>query len=219
MVVASNAAKVCAMEGRRQYHSRVREASAQRTRELIRDAATALFIRDGYVKATVKQIAASAGVADRTVFTAFPGGKLEIFEAALAAALDAEEAPLGAPNLASDPDDVRRIVSQIVAQGIGLLERAGALMMVAVESSGADADMRRLSEESSDQSAVNAMSIAEGLSEHGLLRPEISLEKAAGILAAFVSPQLHQQLRRVSGWDVDAYRGWLEFNIRQNLMY
>ena len=74
MVVASNAAKVCAMEGRRQYHSRVREASAQRTRELIRDAATALFIRDGYVKATVKQIAASAGVADRTVFTAFPAG-------------------------------------------------------------------------------------------------------------------------------------------------
>ncbi len=95
----------------------MREASAQRTRELIRDAATALFVRDGYVSATVKQIAASAGVADRTVFTAFPGGKLEIFEAALAAALDAEEVPLGAPNLASDPpDDVRRIVSQIVAQ-------------------------------------------------------------------------------------------------------
>ncbi|XGU20488.1 TetR/AcrR family transcriptional regulator [Rhodococcus sp. 3Y1] len=68
----------------------MREASAQRTRELIRDAATALFVRDGYVSATVKQIAASAGVADRTVFTAFPGGKLEIFEAALAAALDAE---------------------------------------------------------------------------------------------------------------------------------
>ncbi|MFI5435495.1 TetR/AcrR family transcriptional regulator [Rhodococcus baikonurensis] len=207
------------MEGKRQYHSRVREASAQRTKELIRDAATTLFVREGYVSATVKQIADAAGVANRTVFTAFPGGKLEIFEAALAAALDAEPFPLGAPSSASDPDDVRRIVSQIVAQGIGMLERAGALMMVTVESSGADSDMRRLSEESAEQSAANAMSIAEGLSEHGLLRPEISLEKAAGILAAFVSPQLHQQLRRVSGWDLDAYRSWLEFNIRQNLMY
>src|SRR3546814_18628283 len=108
MVVASNAAKVCAMEGRRQYHSRVREASAQRTRELIRDAATALFIRDGYVKATVKQIAASAGVDDRTVFPAFPGGKLENFEAAIAAAPDSDEVPPGAPHLTSDPDHVPR---------------------------------------------------------------------------------------------------------------
>ncbi|WP_374230458.1 TetR/AcrR family transcriptional regulator [Rhodococcus sp. ARC_M6] len=206
---------------KRHYSSQVRIDAARRTRELIRDAGAALFVEKGYVGATAKDIASVAGVAPRTVFTAYPGGKLEIFEAALAHALDADldTSGSGVRTNASDPDDVRRLVSQIVEQGIGLLERAGMLMMVAVESSGADADMRRLALETSDQSSVNAMSIAEGLAEHGLIRRDISVEKAAGVLTALVSPQLHQQLRRTSGWGIDDYRSWLEFNIRANLMY
>lgn len=207
------------MDGKRRYRSRVREESARRTRELIRDAGADLFVRQGYVSTTVKQIADAAGVANRTVFTAFPGGKLEIFEAALTAALDSEGAELRVHSGGSTADDVGRIVTQIVAQGIALLERAGALMMVAVESAGADPDMRRLSQDSAQQSAVNAMSIAEGLSEHGLLRSEISVDKAAGVLSAFVSPHLHHHMRQVGRWDVDDYRVWLEFNIRRNLMY
>ncbi|MDI9914181.1 TetR/AcrR family transcriptional regulator [Rhodococcus sp. IEGM 1379] len=209
------------MSEKRHYSSQVRIDAARRTRELIRDAGAALFVEKGYVGATAKDIASVAGVAPRTVFTAYPGGKLEIFEAALAHALDADldTSDSGVRAIASDPDDVRRLVSQIVEQGIGLLERAGTLMMVAVESSGADAEMRRLALETSEQSSVNAMSIAEGLAEHGLIRRDISVEKAAGVLAALVSPQLHQQLRSTSGWGIDDYRSWLEFNIRANLMY
>ncbi|MGC0364439.1 AcrR family transcriptional regulator [Rhodococcus sp. 27YEA15] len=208
------------MDDKRAYRSRVREDAARRTHDLIRDGAAVLFLRNGYVSTTAKEIAEEAGVATRTVFTAYPGGKREVFEAVLAAALEQDSPPIPEPtDNGADPDEVRRIVAQIVTQGIGLLERAGALMMVAVESSGADPDMRRLAQETAEQSAENAASIAEGLAEHGLLRSDISLDKAATILAAFVSPQLHQQMRRFGGWDVDDYRTWVEFNIRRNLMY
>lgn len=209
------------MTEKRQYHSRVRTDAALRTRELIRDAGAELFIDKGYVSSTAKAIADAAGVAHRTVFTVFPGGKLEIFEAALSHALEADSAVTGASSRRdpSDPDDVRRLVAQIVEQSIELLERAGPLMMAAVESSGADADMRRLSTETAEQSSANALSIAEGLADHGLLRQDISVEKAAGVLASLVSPNIHQQLRILGGWDIQDYRGWLEFNIRTNLMY
>ncbi|WP_336880950.1 TetR/AcrR family transcriptional regulator [Rhodococcus globerulus] len=206
---------------KRHYQSKVRGDAARRTRELIRDAGAALFVDKGYVSATAKDIADAAGVAPRTVFTAFPGGKLEIFEAAFSHALEAESGDDSAPVRRdhSDPDDVRRLVAQIVEQSVGLLERAGPLMMTAVQSSGADADMRRLAAESSEQSFANATSIAEGLSEHGLLRNDISVDKASGVLAALVSPHVHQQLRSIGGWNVGDYREWLEFAIRTNLMY
>ncbi|MGG7102704.1 TetR/AcrR family transcriptional regulator [Rhodococcus sp. 24CO] len=206
---------------KRRYQSKVRGDAARRTRELIRDAGAALFVDKGYVSASAKDIADAAGVAPRTVFTAFPGGKLEIFEAAFSHALEAESVDDSAPVRRdhSGPDDVRRLVAQIVEQSIGLLERAGPLMMTAVQSSGADADMRRLAAESSEQSFANATSIAEGLAEHGLLRNDISVDKASGVLAALVSPHVHQQLRSIGGWNVNDYREWLEFAIRTNLMY
>lgn len=208
------------MTEKRQYHSRIRHEAALRTRDLIRNAAAELFVDKGYVSSTARDIADAAGVAPRTVFTVFPGGKLEMYEAALSHALEADSpCDVGPDRDPADPDDVRRLVAQIVAQSIGLLERAGPLMMAAVQSSGADPEMRRLSAETSEQSTANAVSIAKGLAAHGLLRRDISVKKAAGVLAALVSPHIHQQLRHISGWDVQAYRQWLEFTIRTNLMY
>lgn len=67
----------------RTYISPLREEAARRTRSAIREAGARLFVRNGYVSTTVRQIAEEAGVAVRTVFTAFPGGKAELFREAL----------------------------------------------------------------------------------------------------------------------------------------
>ena len=98
-------------------------------------------------------------------------------------------------------------------------ERAGTLMTTSIESSGADDDMRRFADEGARASAENAMTLAEGLAAHELLRPEISVQRAADVLFTVVSPQVYSMLRRQCGWDVDEYRNWVKATIRANLLH
>lgn len=209
---------------RRRYISPLREESARRTRETIRDAAARLFVRDGYVSTTVKNIADEAGVAVRTVFTAFPGGKAEIFREALDHAVAGDGDPRAAT---SDPEPhkgsgtvshVDLVVEQLVRYGTAMLERAGGLLMTSVESSGADPDMRRFAADDAKATAENARTLAEGLEHAGWLREDVTVEHAADVLFTLSSPQVHALLRRECGWDVDRYRQWLSGTLRTTLL-
>ncbi|KOS53990.1 TetR/AcrR family transcriptional regulator [Rhodococcus rhodochrous] len=213
---------------KRTYSSPLREEAARRTRATIVDAAARLFVDRGYVSTTVRQIAETAGVAVRTVFTAFPGGKSELFREALDAAVTGGSAA-DEPGSGREPrpgrgasgtagSDAERIVEQVVRYGADLLERAGGLLMTSVESSGADPDMRRFADEDARATADNARTIAEGLRRHGLLRDDVSVEHAAHVFYTLGSPQVHALLRRDCGWDVDEYRAWLTATLRATLL-
>lgn len=56
----------------RQYTSPLRQERAKQTRLAIIEAALQLFLERGYGQTSIRQIAESAGVAERTVYTAFP---------------------------------------------------------------------------------------------------------------------------------------------------
>lgn len=211
---------------RRHYVSPLREEAARRTRVLIRDAAAGLFERNGYVSTTVKQIAAEAGVAVRTVFTAFPGGKAELFrdalDTAVAGDVDAERTGID-DGTQRDPGGRERthvdlVVEQVVAYGADMLERAGGLLMTSIESSGADPDMRRFAAEDARATAENARTIAEGLDHAGWLREGVTVEHAADVLFTLSSPQVHALLRRDCGWDAARYRAWLADTLRRTLL-
>lgn len=206
---------------KRPYTSPLREQSARRTRILIRDAAARLFLERGYVRTTVRHIADAAGVAVRTVFSAFPGGKVELFHEALAAAIESRSeivSPVVESAAVSESDQVDRIVNEVVGYSSEVLERAGGLMLASIESSGADEDMRRFAEETARASAENASTLAEGLAEQELLRPEISVQRAADVLFTVVSPQIHSILRHHCGWSIDEYRNWVTETIRASLL-
>lgn len=209
------------VDAKRSYRSPLREESARRTREQIRDAAADLFVERGYVSTTIRNVADAAGVAVRTVFSTFPGGKVELFHEALRAAIDGDaESDSVTERLTAEAygDDADRILDAVVGYGADLLERAGRLLLTAIESAGADEDMRSFALEGAQETASNAMSIAEGLAAHDLLRPEISVQHAADVLCTVVSPQVHASLRRQCGWDVDEYRGWVKATIRASLL-
>src|SRR3954447_6218879 len=59
-------------EVKRPYSSAVRAEQALHTRRRIRAAAEALFLRGGYAATSMKQVAAEAGVAERTLYLNFP---------------------------------------------------------------------------------------------------------------------------------------------------
>ena len=203
---------------KRPYSSPLRAESARRTRLLVRDAAARLFVERGYVSTTVRNVAEAAGVSTRTVFTAFPGGKAELFHEALHTAVDGDTAATHTP-APRDGDPVERILDQMVGFSTDVLERAGTLMTTSIESSGADDDMRRFADEGARASAENAMTLAEGLAAHELLRPELSVQRAADVLFTVVSPQVYSMLRRQCGWDVVEYRNWVKATIRASLLH
>jgi AcrR family transcriptional regulator len=204
----------------RTYVSPLREEAARRTRIAIREAGARLFVRNGYVSTTVRQIAEEAGVAVRTVFTAFPGGKAELFREALdeAVAGDTDTATVRRPVGRAGGTEADLIVEQVVGYGADMLERAGGLLMTSVESAGADPDMRRFAHEDARATAVNARTIAEGLHRSGWLRDGVEVDHAADVLYTLSSPQVHALLRRDCGWDVDRYRTWLAETLQTTLL-
>lgn len=55
----------------RQYKSSIRTAQAQQTRVAILETAMALFIKNGYAKTSIREIAEESGAAERTIYATF----------------------------------------------------------------------------------------------------------------------------------------------------
>src|SRR6266568_1179650 len=78
---------------KRPYRSSLREETAELTRARIRESAARLFVEQGFVATTVKQVAAAAGVAERTVYAAFPS-KADLFNEVLGVATVGDDRPV-----------------------------------------------------------------------------------------------------------------------------
>jgi AcrR family transcriptional regulator len=74
----------------RPYHSPHRARAAAQTRAAILESAQRLFLREGYARATVGQIAADAGIAVKTVYASV-GSKSDLLDAIIDTAVAASE--------------------------------------------------------------------------------------------------------------------------------
>jgi AcrR family transcriptional regulator len=196
---------------KRPYRSRRRAESAEQTRELIRAAAKTLFETRGVIATTMRQVAAEAGVAERTVYTAFPT-KAALFNEVVDIATAGDELPVAVADRPSFTDlftetDPRRVAELCVGFGTQLLERAGDLIMAAIESAGGDADMREFCDRAAENNRANMLTLAQAWERNGLLRHDA--ETAGALLHTLCSPHVHYLLRRQQGWSVDRYRDWL----------
>jgi AcrR family transcriptional regulator len=198
---------------KRSYRSPLREEAARNTRARVRDAAAGLFVEQGFVATTMKQVAAAAGVAERTVYAAFPS-KADLFHEVLGVATVGDELPVPVAErpefrAAMAETDGRRALALAVDYGSALLDRAGALIMAGIESAGADPDMRRIADEGARATADNLGDLARALADHGALRPGVDVQEAADILIVLSSPHVHDLLRHDRGWSAERYRAWL----------
>ncbi|HTI22196.1 MAG TPA: helix-turn-helix domain-containing protein [Kutzneria sp.] len=196
---------------KRPYRSRRRAESAEQTRGLIRAAAARLFVARGVSATTMRQVAAEAGVAERTVYTAFPS-KTALFNEVVNIATVGDDLPVPVAERTSFTDlftetDPRRAATLCVTFGTALFERAGDLIMAAIESAGADADMREFCDRSAAANRANMRALAQAWSENGLLR--LDADTAADLLHTLASPHVHHLLRRQQGWSAERYRDWL----------
>jgi AcrR family transcriptional regulator len=207
---------------KRKYTSERRAASAAATRARIRATAAKLFVERGYAATTLRDVAAEAGVGERTLYDAFPG-KAALFQHTLGVAIVGDEEPVRV----ADREEMRdaehdpvpaAALAKAVAYTAALLERAGDLIMVSVEAAGADPDMRAAADAGSKETHRVHLRLTRELHRRGALREGLDAATAADLMYALASPHMHQLLRRHRRWSAARYRDWLTETLQRELL-
>jgi AcrR family transcriptional regulator len=206
----------------RPYRSPTRERQAEQTRARIRSAAEELFVAQGYVATSLREVAQRAGVAERTLYAAFPS-KAALYAHALGVAVVGDERDLAVNQRDQwarmlEHDDAALLLRAAVVLTVDLLDRAGALILVGVEAAGADPDMRAQSDEGERATLANMRRIARRLDELGALAPGVDAGAASDLLFLHLSPFSHHLLRRRRRWSSRRYRDWLHDTLCTQLL-
>jgi AcrR family transcriptional regulator len=203
----------------RSYRSGRREAAAQRTRRRVLEAAASAFAA-GYAGATIRAIAAEAGVSVPTVELLF-GTKARLLKAAIDVAIagDDEARPMldrswtSEAVAASGADEFLSVVARVIGAAQA---RSAALVMAVFEGSSKDAELAELTEEMIRQRAVTAGWIVDGLAGKAKLREE--RPDAVDTVWLLMEPAVFDRLVRHRHWTVDQYQNWFARTARRLLV-
>jgi AcrR family transcriptional regulator len=186
------------------------------------DAARRLFERDGYVATTMDAIAAEAGVASKTVYSAFTtkAGLLRALWDLLLKG-DTDDAPVAqrAAFLAvmNETDPRRRLVLN-AANSRAAKERIGAMFGVIRDAAVVDADGAALWELIQTDFHANQRTIVAAIAAGGGLRDGLDVDGATDRLWTLNHPDVWLLLVVRCGWTPEQFEEWLaESSCRQLL--
>ena len=183
--------------------STYRQAQAAATRERIAEAARRLFGVAGYGSTSIEAIAAEAGVAVRTVYSAF-GTKREILSLICEQWLERARARELAGEVLAEPDPARRLRG--AASWLRVLYSAGFDVVIIFEAATDEsAETRELlrSKLAGRNQAMDAM-IA---SLDGHLRAPV--HEVQAVFRALAAPGVYRELVEESGWTPDEFERWV----------
>jgi AcrR family transcriptional regulator len=183
-----------------------RAARTRATRRRITDAATALFVAEGYGATTLDQVAARAGVAVQTVYFHF-GNKRTLLKEAVDVAAVGDDEPValldrGWMDEARAEPDPRRVLALWVGHGREILGRVGPIMGVVRDAAVTDPEMAAQWATNEQQRATAFRVLVEQLAERGPLR--VPVDEAVDIVCAVHSIELHALLA-ARGWDPERW--------------
>ena len=206
----------------RRYQSALRREQAAATRTRIVRAAAELFAAQGYTQTSIEQIAARAGVARPTVYTAFTG-KTALLKEALDLLLAGDDAPLPVRDrpwfqellLQRDP---RRLLELEARNDRMINERIAPLQEALRNAASTDDDIARLHATIKEHRYTGARIVAEALAALGPFRDDLDLDAATDVLWLLKDPALYTALVGDRGWSADRYQAWLARNMQTSLL-
>lgn len=196
---------------RRTYDNRRRRADAEARQRKIVDAATTLFVAQGFARTSIDQIAATAGVSPQTVYATY-GSKAAVLSRAIDVAVvgDYEAVSLAdrMPELADTSSEQRRLHFANAARFVRELhERVAPLIRVMEHAAAADpglAELRsRLLREIRADCAVWVGQLGRAR------RPGLTKAQAADVMVTIQSPTIYSMLTVDLGWTPQQYERWL----------
>jgi AcrR family transcriptional regulator len=206
----------------RTYRSPQREERAQRTRRRVLDAATAVFLDRGYTGATMRVIAAEAGVSVPTVELLF-GVKARLLKAAIDVAIAGDDEPV--PVLERDwaaqaaragsVEEFLDIASGVI--GAAQVRSAG-LVLAVFEGARNDPELAELAGQMTAQRSATAGWLVDALTRVAPLRAGCTRTEAIDTLWILMDPAVFDRLTRQRGWTTARYQQWLAGAARRLLI-
>lgn len=189
-----------------------RQQQAQATRERIAAAARGLFGTGGYGATSMETIAREAGVAPRTVYTAF-GTKREILSFICERWLEEAGARELAGQVFAEPDPVRRLRG--AAHWLRVLYSAGFDVVLIFEAATDESPETRalLRSKLAGRNEVMDAMIA---SLDGHLA--VPVPQAQAMYRALAAPGVYRELVEESGWSPEDFERWVGDTLQRNLM-
>lgn len=193
---------------------------ARATRRKVVEAATGLFVREGFLSTTMAAIAAEAGVAVQTLYLGF-GNKTAILAAAFDTALAGDDEPVA---LAERPWFVEVMAAE---DGVVALERfvrasaefigRSAPLYAVIRAAAADPDVAEILARNKRERHEVFATVARALSEKSGFDPSLSVDDATGILYAVQSEESHALLVTEHGWTGERWTEWVLATLRAQL--
>ena len=198
---------------KRTYVSAKREEQAKATRTAIIEAATELFVDQGYGATTIQAIADRAGVAVQTVYAVF-GNKRRLLDEMIEAAIVGGDADPGDSVIATDPakaiaaePDRKKRAEMDAAMSRAIAERVAPIARVAAEAAASDPQFAAVFEamKARRREEMAEMVKVLGGKEGVRMRPQ----EAAATLYVLYSPWVADMLMIDYGWSPDRFEKWL----------
>lgn len=198
---------------RRPYNATQRRAQARATRGAVLAAAGQLFAARGYQRASMRDIAAEAGVSVESVYGYF-GTKAGLFKELLDVTVAGDDAPVPVSGrgpveaLRAEPDG-RAKLARYAALLAEAQARLAPLYLVIRGAADADESVAEPWAELGAQRLAGMTMLAEHLAEAGLLAPGRGVAEARDELWALGAVEVYDLLVGQRGWSPDRYRDWL----------
>jgi AcrR family transcriptional regulator len=197
---------------RRAYNSPRRLAQAEATRAAMLEAAGRLFAAQGYATTTMDAVASDAGVALKTVYTAF-ATKRGLLRACWDLALKGDTDDTGVAQrewyraVLEEPDAEQQL--RLNARNARVVKtRIAPLLEVIRNAAPLDDDLAELYALIESDFYENQKVIVASLSAKHALRPDLDVARGTDLLWTLNHPDVWRALVTVCGWTPDAWEQW-----------
>jgi AcrR family transcriptional regulator len=197
---------------KRRYDNSRRQAQVRATRLRVIETAKTLFIESGYPATTLESVAEAADVSLPTLYRLF-GSKRALLTSVLDTSFGGDDEPVlfsdrpAVRAARSEPDPAKMVEAfgRILGE---VMQRTSAILYVLDTAAQLDTDAQELLTEIRRQRHTGQSRIVAALAERGALDPDLDPSKAADMVYAFMSPDIHRILTIERGWTPQDYEAW-----------
>ena len=206
---------------RRPYHSPKRAAAALKTRQAIRAAAETLFLRDGYARTTMREIAEQAGVSEKTMYLTY-ATKANLLREVIQVAVRGDEAPETLSErpewravMAGPPDEV---FARFATLNASLMTRTAEIIALAESAAAVDPELAEHRARARATARADLHALAVELKRRGALAPGVSEQDAADTMYAISNDaSVYLRLTTDCGWNEARYADLIARTLKATL--
>jgi TetR/AcrR family transcriptional regulator, regulator of autoinduction and epiphytic fitness len=207
---------------KRPYESSNRARQARETRRRIVEAASSLFVREGYSETSIRAIAEEAGVAVPTVYASLRS-KANILRAVVDLTVrgDDEAAPLASRpgwqeiERQQNPREQLALFAHLHRQ---ICDREAAVFAQLEAAAGADPEATQVLVEHDQRRYETQRRLARNLHRRNQLKPGLAAREATDVIWTLASERTYLALVRDRGWKPDHYERWVAEQLAAGLL-